>query len=240
MKTMFKGKLRDEKILGGRGRLTEKLINTLQNAMGMAIRQNVGNMYGMKKSIGALLYHYSENEDLEKRHHVCPRGEKSWCKYQQDKVTGKNTYKAKVGIAVAIHDKIKPIFLDLSSDELLSKCIHGRTQNVNESLNQLIWKRCPKDVYVERFTLEIGVASAVISFNDGLCGIGMVLKALNIEPGAQLATFCGEIDQRRTLMSDRKCTQEALHRRKQLRAIKKGFMDKENENEEVAYKCGDF
>ena len=59
--------------------------------MGMAIRQNVGNLYGMKKSIGALLYHYSENKGLEVRHQFRPKEETSWCKYQFDKVTGKKT-----------------------------------------------------------------------------------------------------------------------------------------------------
>ena len=66
LKSTFRGRLSDGKTLGGRGRLTERLINTLQNAMGMAIRQNVGNLYGVKKSVGALLFHYSENQDLEK------------------------------------------------------------------------------------------------------------------------------------------------------------------------------
>ena len=65
---------------------------------------------------------------------------------------------------------------NLSSDQLLTKCLHGRTQNVNEALNQLIWKKCPKDVFVERFTLEVGVFSAVINFNNGATGIIDVLK----------------------------------------------------------------
>lgn len=35
----------------GAGRLTDKAINTLQNYYGMAIRNNVGDLYGMKKSV---------------------------------------------------------------------------------------------------------------------------------------------------------------------------------------------
>ena len=31
-----------------------------------------------------------------------------------------------------------PIFTDLTSENLLSKCLHGQTQNNNESLNGLI------------------------------------------------------------------------------------------------------
>ena len=59
--------------------------------------------------------------------------------------------------------------MKLSSDELLSKCFQGKTHN-NESLNGIIWKSCPTDIYVGRRTLTMGVASAVISFKDGACG----------------------------------------------------------------------
>lgn len=38
-------------------------------------------------------------------------------------------------------------------------------------INGMIWKWCPKDVFVGRNTLELGVSSAVISFNGGATGI---------------------------------------------------------------------
>ena len=71
---------------------------------------------------------------------------------------------------IAVYDIIMPIFLDLSNDTLLKKCLHGKTQNGNEALNNLIWTKCPKNVYVEREVLEMGVSSTVISFNNGACG----------------------------------------------------------------------
>ena len=82
-----------------------------------------------------------------------------------------------------MRDAIKPVFMDLSDDNLLTKCLHGQTQNNNESLNGVIWKRCPKDVFVGRSTLEMGVASAVISFNDGQSGILKVMENLENELG---------------------------------------------------------
>ena len=42
-------------------------------------------------------------------------------------------------------------------------------------MNGVIWKWCPKDVFVGHSTLEVGVASAVISFNDGKSGILKVM-----------------------------------------------------------------
>ena len=64
---------------------------------------------------------------------------------------------------------IKPVFLDLSKDTLLVKCFHGKTQNANEALNNLIWTKCPKNVYVEREDLEMGVCSVIINFDDEAC-----------------------------------------------------------------------
>ena len=47
----------------------------------------------------------------------------------------------------------------------------GLTQNNNKSLNTLIWKKCPKDVHISRNIIEIGVASAVLEFDNGTQGI---------------------------------------------------------------------
>ena len=41
--------------LSGRGKLTERTIESMQNFYGIAIRQNKGDLYQMKKAIGAIL-----------------------------------------------------------------------------------------------------------------------------------------------------------------------------------------
>ena len=64
------------------------------------------------------------------------------------------------------------LFMDLSDDNLFKKCLHGQTQNnFNESSNGVIWKWYPKDVFVGRSTLEMGVTSAAKSFNDRQSGM---------------------------------------------------------------------
>ena len=77
---------------------------------------------------------------------------------------------------IAVYDIVKPIFLDLSNYRLLKKCLHSKTQNANEALNNLIWTKCPKNVYVEREVL-------VINFNNGTCGILNVFHGANMELG---------------------------------------------------------
>ena len=48
-------KLCDGKPVAGKGRLTDTTLNLLQNYFGMAIRQNLGNIYQMKKAVWATL-----------------------------------------------------------------------------------------------------------------------------------------------------------------------------------------
>ena len=72
LRTKLKGtKFSDGKPLVGKGRLTEKIINLLQNYYGMAIRQNTKTVPEMRKAIGAVLYHCSENSSEETRHLYC-------------------------------------------------------------------------------------------------------------------------------------------------------------------------
>ena len=77
--------------------------------------------------------------------HHCPDGGDSWCLYEADKANNTNNYKPGEGIEKQILLKhVKPIFAELSKDELLDKCLDGKTQNQNG----MIWKRIPKDTFV--------------------------------------------------------------------------------------------
>ena len=60
-----------------------------------------------------------------------------------------------------------PKFRDLSNENLLEKWLHGYTQDNDEAINSVIWKKCPNDVFASKKVLEIAVLSATIDFNDG-------------------------------------------------------------------------
>ena len=92
---------------------------------------------------------------------------------------------------------IKEDLDELSSDSLLKKCLHEQTQNCNEGLNNIIWSRCPKNVYVKTDVLEMGVNSAVLSFNEGSSGIYRVFKHLNLDFGKNTITSSVKKDQKR-------------------------------------------
>ena len=241
LRTEKKGlKLADGKGIAGKGRLTDKVVNLMQNYYGMAIRQNVDNVYAMKKSIIAILYHCSQNDNEDDRHKFCPRSANSWCSYQSDKHTGKNTYKMNVNLPAAISNLLKPIFKDLSHDELLKKCTHGLTQNSNESIHNIIWQKCPKTVYVDKHVLDIATASAVIAYNDGSQGLHQVMRSLGIEPGYYAYLISEKRDHTRINKSNTQSTDESKERRKKLRAMKKGFQDKDFEDEGEVYASGAF
>ena len=111
----------------------------------------------VKKAIGAVLYHCSGASSLEARHQFCPKTSDSWCQFQADKCNGTNLYKEKRRLPCVIRNKIRPIFLGLCDENLLSKGFHGKTQISNQSINNVIWKRCAMDTNVGRKTLEFGV-----------------------------------------------------------------------------------
>ena len=230
-------KLSDGK--GLRGRLGDKEINKLQNYFGIAIRKNSHSVQDMQKSIGAVLYHCSETIDPDARHIFCDKTDGTWCKYQKAKLEGKDCVD-KPGIPIAIKEIISPIFMDLSKPELLIKCLHGKTQNNNECLNGVIWKRLPKDIFVNRTTLEMGICSALINFNDGAIGFKTVLEKLFLLDGYFTNKYCLVADQGRIKASDRKSMPHVKKDRKRLHAKRKGYGDKDLENEGETYAPGGF
>ena len=110
------------------------MIDCLQNYYGIAVRSNIGNKENMKKAIHATLFHCASSKD--NNYHVhCPDGPESWYKFKKDKANSMNEYKAGPGLPKDVIKVVKAVFEMLSQDSLLYKCLDGKTQNQNESLN---------------------------------------------------------------------------------------------------------
>ena len=220
--------------------LTHKNINTLQNYYGIAIRSNSNTSINeMRKAIGAVLYHCSDATDLASRHQFCPVSAGSWCKYKVDQVMGTSKYIEKPGLPIPLRKKLESIFRELSSPELLAKCLEGSTQNNNESLNGVIWTRCPKNVLVGLPVLEMSVSSAILTFNSGKRGIFDVFTNCGLEIGSFTNKFCYKEDAHKVFKANIKSMKVTKKRRKSLRAIRKGFVDKEAEGE-PSYSSGTY
>ena len=131
---------------------------------------------------------------------------------------------------VAIHKVIYRIFQNLCDNELLGRCLDGTTQNLIEALDQIVWKKCPKDTFISKIGLEIGVASAVINFNDGMSGFEKLFSHLNLSLGVNTKSGAIEKDQQKIKNMKNKFQEIVEMKRKKLRVVRKGYIDKEKDN----------
>ena len=208
------------------GKLTHKVINTLQNYYGTAIRNNKNtSLPQVKIAIAAVLHHcvQKSGEDKDDRHKYCTQDNETWCKYQKSKLEGSEFKGDRINISEPIYKLIRPLWLRLSESSLLVKCLHGRTQNVNEAFNAFVWKRAPKDVFVGRNVLDISVASAVVAFNDGASGVLKIMGNIGLHIGHFNMKASLGADVLRISAVRYKSTGRVQTRRKKLHAKKKGY-----------------
>ncbi|GFX10445.1 uncharacterized protein TNCV_1868401 [Trichonephila clavipes] len=129
----------------------------------------------MKTAIYATLFHCMST-DQKPQHKKCPSGIDSWYFYQSSLARGNKPGFHKDWVKTPINEeylpKILPIYQRLVTSELLSRCVIGLTQNSNEALHSMIWKRCSKENSASRSRVLIAVSSAISEFNVG------ILKAL--------------------------------------------------------------
>lgn len=190
-------KLKKEKGLGGRNNLTDQRIDQLTAYFGKAIRSNSDSVREMYKAIWATYYHESST-DQQHQHHYCPQGKDSWCKYRQALAEGR-PFKHKPTMPRAIWDHIKLVYEALSSENLLSRCLGGYTQNRNESLNSKIWKLAPKKSYSGANRVRAAAAIAIVTYNDQYRALLDIFDALGLEVGGYNIAYVDEMDKNRTV-----------------------------------------
>ena len=159
--------------LAGKNKLTDKVITSLTKFFGQAIRENVNKTVQSMRDSALRGYYHCSSTDKEPRHEYCPTGEKSWCFYNEaiakNEKPGPHKKKMKVRFEL---DKpelkhVLGIYLDLTRDDLLSKCLKGRTQNANESFHAKVWGRVSKIRFTSLPTLKYAISGAVSNHNFG-------------------------------------------------------------------------
>lgn len=134
---------------------------------------------------------------------------------------------------------VKPIYRDLSHPDLLKKCLHGKTQNCNESFNNSVWTRCPKRVFVRLRTLELCAYDAVGSFNDGNIYRFRVLQHMGInDPGKNSLNGFLDLDKSRILQSEANFSRIDAKARGKNR-MKRKILEEADDNE-PDYGAGNF
>lgn len=253
LRQSHKGKLKDGKAVGGRGaRLNDPQINKLQRYYGLAIRQNTvktscpseaevdASVKNMKMAITATLHHCVKHKSLCEQHKFCPKGKSSWCQWQVDKATGTKAYNNKGCLDEVFLVFLKPKFEFLSQEQLLRRCVFGATQNNNESLNSLVWVRCPKHKYHGPTTVRIAVALAVLAFNNGHMSKVQVLEKLDISAHQNAEKVWRKRDQKRIKRADKAITDKEKKRRQNATARKLKQLQAISEQEGVQYQAGGF
>ena len=164
----------------------------------------------------------------------------SWCQYQRDLRNGTNLFQHGPGLAKDVIAEVKPIYQSLVNPVELEKCLHGKTQNQNESFNGTIWERAPKGIYLSYEKLCYSVYDTVSCFNDGrICTI-RTLQNVGITAGYYTTEFCSTIDMRRKQRAIHKWEDSSKKRCKVLRANRKKRVDVNEKKVGKTYHPGGF
>lgn len=118
--------------------------------------------------------------------------------------------KSKRGFKIVIQcqsyviEAIRPIYEDLSRNDLLERCLGAYNQNNNESFNAVIWKFVPKTSFSGTNTVEIAANIVTILFNEGHTGLRHILEELGVRIGETLYQYCTTIVTNRVDKAERR------------------------------------
>jgi hypothetical protein len=235
MGTRLRNLRKKTKNLGGKGKLTMKLIDQLTIYYGLAIRRNSNSLENMRNEIWATLYH-KMSTDENPQHEKCSE---SWCEWKKAQATGSlDSFHHKPALSNEVFEAIRPIYEDLSRDELLNRCLGGYTQNSNESFNSTVWHLAPKNYSSGKKILQIASDIAVCNFNDGLINVLRIMKVMDMNIGPQSYNFCLEADAARIQRAERSLTDAAKEARSSIKASRKENEEEFNNLEGQLYGAG--
>lgn len=218
----------------GKGKLIDPMIGKLSKYYGLAIRKNPKSIKKMRDAIWATFYHYSSSDD-NPQHSLCPPGNQSWCKWRKAEATGQlSTYKQEYyPLCPVVLENIKPIYEDLTSEDLLERCIGAYTQNSNECLNSCIWLIAPKHLNSGKVVVDIATYVGVMLFNEGYRTILQAMNAMGITVGPVAVACADRLDRERITYAEKSVTDGAKKARIDAReskvAERESFLDEEGE-----------
>ena len=175
------------------GALTDASIDKMSHHYGLNIRA-----HDPRKSVADLRttilsgYYHASSTDENPKHACCPAGADSWCWWRRAEATGetpashktKKLYLARVKPEHLKH--ILQVYTDLTSAELLQRCLKRTTQNANESLHSKLWLKCLKIKHAGLRRVRFAASVTVLEHNFGSAR-GSLLAALGLLHEASVA-----------------------------------------------------
>ncbi|KAK8748456.1 hypothetical protein OTU49_016156, partial [Cherax quadricarinatus] len=155
-----------------KGMLTDFVIDKLAQYFQKNLRENRGSdVVTMRNGILASFFHCSSTDD-NPQHQLCPPGSASWCFYKKALADNlppppHTTMKVQFQLEPAYFKKVHDIYKDLTRDEMMERCIQGRTQNCNESLHKRIWSYCNKALFKNKWQVDFATSNAIAEYNAG-------------------------------------------------------------------------
>eukprot|EP00794_Sanderia_malayensis_P001972 gene1972-biopygen1792 len=137
-----------KKSISGKGKLSQIKVKKIQNCYGKVIKYHAEDTKLCQPRIMAI-FHLSST-DTNPKHVHCPPGESSWCFWYRANAKGEEPgpHKAQWILPPVVGSRLVPIFQRLSDEKLIKRCARKKTPHPNESLHQIVWKICPKAIYV--------------------------------------------------------------------------------------------
>jgi len=162
-----------------------------------------------------------------------------WCKYQQLKAENKEgTYTHPPAFDENIAGFLKSIYEELSSDDLLERCLGKNTQNNNESFNSCIWNLAPKHIFVGKKTLEIAAWTAACTFNEGFTSVLKIMEVMGAQIGRNAMAYAIACDDHRITHAEHGTSEAAKVARASRRSEKVAENDAYEETEGLLYAPG--
>ena len=128
----------------------------------------------------------------------------------------------------------------MGQEQLLRRCVLGATQNSNESLNSLVWVRCPKHKYHGPKSVQIAVTLAILSFNKSHRSKIDLMKKLSIPSHKTGQDIWEKRDRKRVAKADKAKLDKEKKRRQCERKRKLQREEALREKEGVQYEAGGF
>jgi len=225
------------KDLGGKGKLTGKMIDKLTVYYGLAIRRNCNSVHDMKEAIWATFYHYSSSDE-NPQHEKCPAGKESWCTYQRAQANNESFNHDYKPLPKNVLGAMKPIYTDLSKETLLERCVGGFNQNNNESFNQLIWKISPKIVSSGAIIVNLAAYIAAGLFNEGSNSLLYFLNAIGVSCGHNAHTYVERTDEARISLAEKRAAESTRDGRLMRRQQQIAFLELATSAEDLLYGPG--
>ncbi|GIY10344.1 uncharacterized protein CDAR_44391 [Caerostris darwini] len=131
-------------------------------------------------------FYHKVSTDENPQHSYCPVGPESWRKWRKSEAEGTfETFEHPPALDDEAQEILKPIYEDLTADDLLERCLGNNTQNNNEISNSCVRQLAPKINLPAKKIADDATYCAACTFNEGFTAILKIMDVRGIKIGPQ-------------------------------------------------------